>query len=209
MDWREPRLDLATQRIRDIPAWWREKRGWGPNPFKSKTSSAESHLLYRTARDLGPGNYADVGVYRGASTVCLASGLYDGGHHGTVYAVDFFAAPELEQDDFCDNEATPALLTQHFAERYPSTIQLKICPGDSSNIGFSLNVPFNFVFIDACHTFEGCMRDYVAWERLIVPGGCLAFHDTNLSGVAGVIRQIDPHWEFVQQIYSTKLFLRK
>jgi len=126
-----------------------------------------------------------------------------------IYAVDYFADPEMEQDDFCDNADTPGRLQQHFDQHFPPEIQLKLCPGESSNIGFSLDVPFKFVFIDACHTFEGCMRDYVAWERLVEPGGALAFHDTNLPGVAQMIRQIDSHWDFSQQIYSTKLFIRK
>lgn len=206
---RNPALDYATEKIRDIPGWNLEHKGWAPLRFKSKTTSGESHLLYRTARQLGPGNYADVGVYRGASTVCLAAGLHDGGHHGTIYAVDLFA-PLMPGDDegyehWCDNEETPQLLRHHFDEHHPH-IGLQVCAGDSSNVGFSLSVPFKFIFIDADHSYEGCLRDYVAWERLVEPDGMLAFHDTHLPGVAQVVSQIDPWWKLVHHIYSTKVF---
>lgn len=205
---RSTALDYATEKIRDIPGWNLEHKGWAPQRFKSKTTSGESHLLYRTALQLGPGNYADVGVYRGASTVCLAAGLYDGGHHGTIYAVDLFA-PLMHGDEYAhwsDNEHTPQLLRHHFDEHYPR-IGLEVCQGDSCNIGFSLTgVPFKFAFIDADHSYEGCLKDYVAWERLIEPGGMLAFHDTHLPGVARVIEEIDPWWQLVHHIYSTKVF---
>lgn len=209
MNERTAALDYATEKIRDIPGWHLEHKGWAPLRFKTKTSSAESHLLYRTALQLGPGNYADVGVYRGASTTCLAAGLRDGGHHGTIYAVDLFAPlmPEIrdEYKHWSDNEETPQLLRYHFDEHYPH-LDLEVYKGDSSTIGLSLQIPFKFVFIDADHSYEGCMRDYIAWERLIEPGGMLTFHDTNLPGVAQVIAELDPWWQLVHHIYSTKMF---
>src|SRR3990167_4105069 len=211
MSERTAALDYTTEKIRDIPEWNLEHKGWAPQRFKSKTSSSETHLLYRTARLLGSGNYGDVGVYRGASTACLAAGLCDGGHHGTIYAVDLFAplvVGEGESDEYahwCDNADTPQLLRHHFDETYPH-IQLAICEGDSSNFGFALEVPFRFVFLDADHSYEGCVRDYITWERLIEHEGMLAFHDTHLPGVARVIDEIDPWWELVHHIYSTKIF---
>lgn len=207
MNERSPALDYATEKIRDIPGWKSEHKGWAPLRFKSKMTSGESHLLYRTARQLGPGNYADVGVYRGASTSCLAAGLRDGGHHGTIYAVDLFArfGPDDDIEQWSDNEYTPELLRYYFEEHH-SDVHLQICAGDSFDFGVSLNLPFKLVFIDADHSHEGCMRDYVAWERLIEPGGMLAFHDTHLPGVARVVEEIDPWWELVHHIYSTKMF---
>lgn len=166
------------------------------------------HLLYRYPRLLGPGNYADVGVFRGASTVCMAQGLHDGGHRGTVYAVDLFEDPTPLDPHSSDNSDTPRLLQAYFAENYKS-VGLEICIGDSGAVAQSLDVPFKFVFIDADHTYEGCKKDYLAWERLIVPGGMLAFHDANYDTVDRVIQEIDPHWELVRQIFTTKLFKRR
>lgn len=217
MSEREAALDYATEKLRDIPQWCREPKGWAPVRFKSKTTSGESHLLYRTARQLGEGNYADVGVYRGASTATLAAGLRDGGHHGTVYAVDLFGpligggVTHIDVaegcENWCGNEETPQLLRHYFDERFPE-IDLEVWKGDSATIGLSLDIPFKFVFIDADHHYEGCMRDYLAWERLVTVGGMLAFHDTHLPGVNQVIEEIDPHWQLVHHIYSTKVFVR-
>jgi predicted O-methyltransferase YrrM len=38
--------------------------------------------------------------------------------------------------------------------------------------------PFDFVFIDGDHTYEGLRADWVAWSPLIAPGGIVALHDS-------------------------------
>ena len=199
-------LDAATEKVRDVPEWANESKGWAACTFKKKISSAESHLLYWAARTLGPGNYADIGVYRGFSTACFAHGLQDGLHRGTVYAVDLFEERSADPNA-SDNLRTPETL-QRYWERFEPNIQLELCVGDSSSWGWSLDVPFKFVFLDADHSYLGCLRDYEAWERLVVPGGMLAFHDTNFNTVDHVIQEIQPPWHFLRQIYSTKLFIR-
>lgn len=37
--------------------------------------------------------------------------------------------------------------------------------------------PIGLLFIDALHTYEACMADYLAWSPHIPPGGALAVHD--------------------------------
>lgn len=55
--------------------------------------------------------------------------------------------------------------------------------------------PFDFVFIDADHTYEGCRADILAWGPKVKPGGLLCGHDydfgTEPAQYPGVRRAVD------------------
>jgi len=54
--------------------------------------------------------------------------------------------------------------------------------------------PFDFVFIDGDHSYEGVRGDWLAWSPLVRPGGLVAFHDTWPNWdrhEPGVVRWID------------------
>lgn len=48
--------------------------------------------------------------------------------------------------------------------------------GDSVAVAARLD-PVDAVFIDADHAYEGVKRDWLAYRPLVVPFGCVAFHD--------------------------------
>jgi hypothetical protein len=52
---------------------------------------------------------------------------------------------------------------------------------------------FDFVFIDADHSYEGCRNDIAAWKGKVKPGGWLCGHDykTKSDRDIGVIRAVD------------------
>lgn len=50
---------------------------------------------------------------------------------------------------------------------------------------------FDFVFLDADHTYEGVSRDIEAWLPKIRPGGMMLGHDFNLKDFPGVVRAVD------------------
>jgi methyltransferase family protein len=52
---------------------------------------------------------------------------------------------------------------------------------------------FDFVFIDADHSYEGCRNDIAAWKRKVKPEGWLCGHDyvTKPGRNVGVIRAVD------------------
>lgn len=54
--------------------------------------------------------------------------------------------------------------------------------------------PFDFVFIDGDHTYDGVRADWLAWSPLVRPGGVVAFHDTWPNGdrhEPGIVRWVD------------------
>jgi uncharacterized Rossmann fold enzyme len=47
----------------------------------------------------------------------------------------------------------------------------------STKAAQNLTVPYDFVFIDADHSYEGCKADIAAWAPKVKPGGWLGGHD--------------------------------
>lgn len=199
-------LNFPTEKVRDIPGWNEEVKPYASAGFKRHTTSGESHLLFTIPRELGPGNYADLGTLLGGSTVTIGHGLNLLDNRSVLYSVDLF-------DEFWETnrnvaKTVPDKLTNYF-NSVLTNVEFNLCREDTSTVGNSLNIPFKFVFIDADHTYEGCKKDFVAWERLIELGGCIAFHDCNTEGVAQVLDEIDnSKWQLINHIYSIKLFKR-
>ncbi len=70
--------------------------------------------------------------------------------------------------------------------------------------------PYDWVFIDADHTYSGVLADWEAYGQMVAPGGCVAFHDIvdrpdygvswlwrNLTATVGarfveIIERVDP-----------------
>lgn len=199
------RINLATEKVRDTP-WRREPKSWTQYPERKLTSSGESHMLYHYGRTLGPGRYADVGAYRGASTAAVAHGLKDAGSYGRVYSVDYFA-DTMDSSNCCPNHDTPEFLRRYFDATFPH-VDLEICKGNSAEWGRRLDVPFRFVFIDAGHTYEDCKADVEAWSRLVEPGGVMAFHDTDFDSVNAVLEELPKCWKLEHHIFRSKAFRR-
>lgn len=42
--------------------------------------------------------------------------------------------------------------------------------------------PFDFIFIDGDHTFEGVKADWENYHGMVRPGGAVGFHDTSRTG---------------------------
>lgn len=58
-------------------------------------------------------------------------------------------------------------------ERYPG-----MDTGSTEAVGLALDrCPYDFLLIDADHTFDGVKRDYMFYSSMVRPGGVIAFHD--------------------------------
>lgn len=54
--------------------------------------------------------------------------------------------------------------------------------------------PADFVFIDADHSFDGCLEDIVLYRGLVRPGGILAGHDYTTDAHPGVKKAVDGYF---------------
>jgi uncharacterized Rossmann fold enzyme len=123
---------------------------------------------------------AEIGVFKGDMSAALLHGnpilhldmidSWEGG--GGAYqgdSGDWHA--DLTQD--AQNEFfTTAITKTQFAEDRRKIIRTR-----SAHAAAALDHPYDFVFLDADHSYEGCKADIEAWATKVKPGGWLGGHD--------------------------------
>lgn len=148
----------------------------------------EAALLYRLARQVDAGaTVAEIGRFKGGSTLLLASALPEGAE---LWSYDLHVAlrPDLGGPQL-DAELEAAL------ERYGLRDRVQLVVGDSRTAAPPPRPPA-LVFVDGDHTYEGARADYERWRDLVAPGGHLLFHDAVDTGgwgnhYPGVARLVD------------------
>jgi len=188
--------NLGTEKVRDT-RWAKDEKPYAKINFQTTMTSGESHLLYDAAKRLGPGNYANLGVFTGKSVYCLGHGLKHAEHFGTIYAIDVFHRQETK------------LQIEAISQVIDEILQYVVfCKGFTHDLANRLkHLSFRFVFIDADHYYETAKMDWDLWSSLVDVGGEVAFHDTHLESVDQVVQEIDySKWELIDHIYTTKLF---
>jgi predicted O-methyltransferase YrrM len=128
----------------------------------------EAALLFHTARTLGPATVAEIGRFKGGSTVVMAAALAEG---STLLSYDLHApgassAPGAE----LDRELLQAL------ERYGLDRRVRLVVGDSRTVDLP-GAPLDLLFIDGDHSYEGARADFLRWSTLLRDDGHLLFHD--------------------------------
>jgi hypothetical protein len=192
---------FGSSKVRDSK-WVNDPKPYAPLPFKALLSSVEAHYLY--SKNLGPGNYAHLGVYRGGSPWCQVWGLKD--TDAKIYCIDLWEivpgadAEDAEKDFFkltCDAAG--------FGDK------IVICKGSTCTWARKLSkLTFRFVFIDAAHDTENCQLDWDCWSPLVEKGGEVTFHDSDLLSVQRVMNKIDlTAWEKVDTCYTLTTFRKK
>ncbi len=125
----------------------------------------EAAFLYRTARNAPPGVVAEIGRYRGGSTLLLAAAVPEGGR---VVSYDAYAVPGV------DGAALDAELSRAL-DRYGLLERVELAVADSKTVAPPGEC--EVVLVDGDHTYEGVRADYDHWKTHVVAGGHLLFHD--------------------------------
>ena len=194
------------KQVKNHPEWCTEYKPYAfakPWPYKGLHSSMETHYLYRTALRLGSGNYANLGVYHGASTHAMACGAAI--HGGHVFGIDIFeptqSTPIVVGKEALDNEFGNRGL-QDFVSLFQGTthdcaVRLK-------------DYRFKFIFIDADHSYNAVKDDIQSWKPLLEPDGLLSFHDVFMKDVdRAITEELGDDWEMIDHIYTIKTFRRR
>jgi predicted O-methyltransferase YrrM len=140
----------------------------------------EAEYLYQTATRIGPGRYADLGVFLGLSTSALAQGIIDSGIEAKVDAVDTFEGHGLSQRNI------DRLQTQEQVQLHLNKLGLQgpvtLHKGLFTEVAKKFEPEtFDFIFIDGTHSYEAVSEDFVTWAPLLKVGGELAFHDSKVQ----------------------------
>jgi predicted O-methyltransferase YrrM len=180
--------DPASMRFRNVERWPPEVRGFEDLAFMFSSNQLnhgvaslqidEAALLYRLARDVQRGPIAEIGRFKGGSTVVFAAALPVGAE---LWSYDFHVAlrPDMPGSEL-DGELRDAL------DRFGLGAKVHLLVADSRTADPPPE-PLELLFVDGDHSYEGAKADYERWRTFVRPGGHLLFHDAVDTGRYGNI----------------------
>jgi predicted O-methyltransferase YrrM len=178
--------DPAAMRFAGVDRWPGEVRGFEDLAFLVSSNQLshgiaslqidEAALLFRVARDAGPGPLAEIGRFKGGSTVITAAAMHP---EAELWSYDLHASPLPG--------VTGAQLDAELADalrRLGLDARVHLVVGDSRTVELPPG-PLRSLFVDGDHAYEGARADYERWRGLVAPGGNLLFHDAVDTGGYG------------------------
>jgi len=193
----ESPADLRFSRVRSWPA---EIRGFEDLAFLFSSNQLnhgiaslqidEAALLYRVARDAGSATLAEIGRFKGGSTIITAAALHP---KAELWSYDLHVAlrPDMP-GKLLDSELANAL------SRFELDSRVHLIVADSRLVE-PPSEPLASLFIDGDHSYKGARADYVRWREFVAPGGNLLFHDAvdaggytnHCPGIARLVTEIE------------------
>jgi predicted O-methyltransferase YrrM len=170
--------DRRAERFADVVAWPTTVRGFEDLDFLFTSSQLdhgvaslrfdEAALLYRLVRDAGVATIAEIGRFKGGSTLLMAAAMATG---STLWSYDLHvpARPDLVGADL-DAELAAAL------ERLGVSGGVHLVVGDSLKVEIPQG-QIDLLFIDGDHSYEGTKADFERWSPHVRDRGNLLFHD--------------------------------
>lgn len=183
-----------------------QARGWmyeGDGPALRYYASTVAHL----------GPLAEIGGYAGKSACWLGSVARE--QDTVLFSIDWHrGSPEMAPGEDCHH---PEMIASGLFDSLPhfrsnvlaAELEPWVIPvvGASPTVGRFWTIPLAFLFIDGAHHYDGVKADYDLWARHVLPGGVLAFHDTDIADIAKVADEAEAAgFEFVD-LNNTLRFL--
>src|SRR6185312_9453269 len=180
--------DPSTMRFRNVEQWPESVHGFEDLAFMFSSNQLnhgvaslqfdEAALLYRLARDATGGSFAEIGRFKGGSTIVFATALPDGVE---LWSYDLHVAlrPDMPGEQL-DGELSAAL------ERFGLDRKVHLVVADSRTVEPPSD-RIESLFIDGDHSYEGARADFERWSAFVRPGGNVLFHDAVDRGVYGTV----------------------
>lgn len=162
------REEAAVLWARTLPGWF---------------SRREIELLYRTVHELeGPGDVAEVGSWKGRSTVVLGRAVRDAGiAECRIFAIDHHVGSDEEQHHAILAREKTTLEAFRRNVRSAGVAQLveeMVMPSaEAARVLADRGIRLRLAFIDGAHDAESVRADIRAFLPLLRSGGLMAFHD--------------------------------
>jgi len=150
----------------------------------------EAALLYRLVRGPGTATIAEIGRFKGGSTLLIAAAMHP---EAELYSYDVHVPLEAS--------FTGADLDRSLAgalRRYGLEERVHLIVADSRTAEPPPR-PCELVLVDGDHSYEGVRADWDRWHALVAPGGHVLFHDavdyggfgTFCPGVVQLVAEIE------------------
>ena len=146
----------------------------------------ELRLLYRTAGTApDPGDVAEIGSWKGRTTITLARALKDHGiAHCRVFAIDHHQGSEEHRDEIGRRGSTLSVFRQNLrAAAVTDVIETLVMEApQAAEILAQRGIQLRMLFIDGAHDEGSVRRDIRAFLPLVRLGGIIALHDCEPGG---------------------------
>lgn len=143
-------------------------------------------LLYRTARDApGPGDLAEIGSWRGRTSVVQALGLQDAGTtDARIFAIDHHRGSDGSEDKIArEGPNLPHFLQNVRRLGVSGLVEEMVMSSDQAAEALAARgIRLRMLFIDGAHDEESVRSDIRCFLPLVNPGGIIAFHDCEPDG---------------------------
>lgn len=157
---------------------------------------------------------AEIGVDNGKTSKRLLK------NHPSVilHMVDWWKAPDKNNSYASSGASIPGKGKEYFERTYQNCRAIynqykKRCfihRGDSLKIVDKFNDNyFDLVFIDADHSYEGCIKDIKAWYPKVKLGGIICGHDYDHPDQGEVKKAVDEYFENIELGENRTWFVRK
>jgi predicted O-methyltransferase YrrM len=168
----------------------------------------EAESLIRNAA--GKERLAEIGVWEGVTTREMRRAMSP---TGTIFAIDPYPPGRL-------GVSYQKIIAAREVARVPNgaAVWLRQTGVAAARHPDVRKAPFDFVFVDGDHTYEGLRGDWEAWSPLVGPGGIIALHDSFLPeghDDAGSVRYSnevvahDPRFEMIDAVSSLRVLRRR
>jgi predicted O-methyltransferase YrrM len=170
--------DRAPSRFPEVERWPGSVNGFEDLVFLFRSSQLnhaiaslrfdEAALLFGLVRSLGPATIAELGRYKGGSTVVIAAAMAEGSE---LWSYDLHVGgADAPPGDELDRELSDALARLGLSDG----VRLLVADTRTAD---PPPTPCDLVFVDGDHSYEGARADVERWRGFLRPGGHMLFHD--------------------------------
>jgi predicted O-methyltransferase YrrM len=154
--------------------------------LRSNVPAAYAEALYRTVRAEGVSRAVEVGMACGVSSLAILAGLADR-DGATLVSIDPNQSREWHRAGRSAVERA-GFGSRHRLIEQPSYLALPHLVAEGTTV--------DFVYIDGWHTFDYTLIDFFFADRLLRPGGIVAFNDCSWPAIDKAIRFVKTHRKY-------------
>lgn len=147
----------------------------------------------------------EIGSWVGESAIAIHRGLSFG---GGVYCVDTWKGSATDQTRDFVNMAKDDLVYKTFLKNTKG-LNITACRNESveyAEVHNGRGIKYDFIYIDADHSYGACKADIQAWLPLLAEGGIIAGHDYHCAGFPGVTQAVDEMFAGIQVMQDTNIW---
>jgi len=187
---RQTPLKQLRRRVRALLYAWlgrdEEAAFWYSRTIPGWFQREEIRLLYRTVRDArGPGDIAEIGSWKGRSTIVMARALREAGERSCrIWAIDPHLGSEEREGMVRSEGPTFPVFQRNLRNAGVDDLvePLVMMSVEGARVLADKGVRLRLVFIDGAHDEESVREDIRAFLPLMRAGGLVAFHDCDPEG---------------------------